>query len=227
MQEVNNVIFTCPLTNNSIKMQILDCVIGSRSIYLCFAKGYHILVEIIVFCTVVVLIMCYYNEHSFLGVMVSNSVVFFIFLDSADSHWSIFLTGINFGGKKKSITWDVLQIMQSTSLQVGKSQGQNSESMRDCSHPGKNNFLGMKSTLPDCCLIQKSSHRNTNCVGIVYAVAWFSVSQLFFCLTSWNNKTTTNQKDKQNQNQIHLPPPCHTKKPHQKPTQTNNKLGWL
>lgn len=82
-------------------MQILDCVIGSRSIYLCFAKGYHILVEIIICCTVVVLIMCYYNEHSFLGVMVSNSVVFFIFLDSADSHWSIFLTGINFGGEKK------------------------------------------------------------------------------------------------------------------------------
>ena len=101
MQKVNHVIFTCPLSNILIKMQILDWVIASRSIYLFFAKGCHILVEIIIFWTVMVIIMCYYNGYGFPGVfMFSNNPVFCIFLCSADSHWSIFLTGINFGGKK-------------------------------------------------------------------------------------------------------------------------------
>lgn len=61
MQELNHIIFTCPLSNISIKMQILDWVLASGSIYLCFAKGCHTLVEIIIFCTFVVIIMCYYK----------------------------------------------------------------------------------------------------------------------------------------------------------------------
>lgn len=36
-----------------------------------------------------------------------------------------FLQGLTLGGKK-NLTWDVLQIMQSTSVCVGKLQGQNS-----------------------------------------------------------------------------------------------------
>lgn len=103
-QEVNHVIFTCPLSNISIKMQILDWMIANGRIYLCFAKGCHILVEIIIFCTVMVIIMSYYNECVFLGfVMFSNSPVFFIFLDSADSHWLFFLQGLTLGEKIRNL----------------------------------------------------------------------------------------------------------------------------
>lgn len=56
-----------------------------------------------------------------------------------------------------------------TSVCVGKLQGQNSQSVRVCSHPGKNNFLGMMSALPDCCLSQKSSHEKMEFQLCLYA----------------------------------------------------------
>lgn len=57
MHRVYQVIFTCPLSNILIEMQILHWVIESGSLCLIFARGCHILAEIIIFCTAVVIIM--------------------------------------------------------------------------------------------------------------------------------------------------------------------------